>query len=420
MMDRISTSLAQQLGINSILLQQAQVNQTQQQISLGKRILTPSDDPSGSVRLLDLNQSLSRIDQFQDNLDYARNRLSLSDTALNSVTNNLQRVRELAVQGFNGTNSAVDKQSIALEMFQRLDEIVALANSKDGSGDYLYAGFKAQTEPFSGSAQTGSFSFNGDQGERYLKVGENRTVTDGNSGAEVFFDLKDKNGNAESIFATLYGLATDLDNAVPAAEEAVFTLASDPADGETLIINGVTYEFDDGTVAGVSGGNVSVTVTVGDTAATVAALKAAIDLATVPAGKSSVSTSISTVPTDQLTITADMEGDGQLDAMTGTALTGSNVATPVSIPLYDHLDQLDTALGRILDVRAQIGARLNVLDSQDNVNQDFKLSIQSTKSQIEDIDMAEAISRFNLQIVSLQAAQQAFVKVQGLSLFNHL
>jgi len=88
--------------------------------------------------------------------------------------------------------------------------------------------------------------------------------------------------------------------------------------------------------------------------------------------------------------------------------------------LYDHLDQLDTAIGRLLEVRAQVGARLNVLDSQDATNQDFKLSIESTKANIEDLDIAEAISRFNLQVVSLQAAQQAFVKVQGLSLFNLL
>jgi len=415
MVDRLSTSLAQQLGINTILLQQTALNQTQQQISSGKRILSPSDDPSGSVRLLDISESLSRLDQFQDNLDYARNRLSLSEGTLQGVTDSLQRVRELAVQGFNDSNTASDKKSIAVEIFQRLDEVVALANAQDGNGDYLYAGFKAQTEPFSGSSQTGSFSYNGDQGVRYLKIGENRTITDGNAGAEVFFDLQDKDGNAESIFATLYGLATDLSNDKPAAEEATFTLASIPADGLTLTINGLTYEFDN--VGGVGGGAIAVPIG-GSTAATITALQTAVDGATVPTGKSAVTTSASN---NQLTITASTEGQGQLDALTGTSIAiPGNIATTVSIPLYDHLDQLDTALGRILDVRAQLGARLNVLDSQDEINQDLNLSIESTRSQIEDLDMAEAISRFNLQIVALQAAQQAFVKVQNLSLFNLL
>ena len=420
MVDRISTSLAQQVGINNILFQQAQVNKTQQQISLGKRILTPSDDPAAAAQLLDLSQSLSRIDQFQSNLQYAENRLSLSEVTLQAVTESIHRVRELAVQGFNATNTETDKAAIAEEMFQRLDEIIALANTKDASGDYIYAGFKAQTEPFSGSSKTGVFEFNGDQGERYLKIGENRSITDGNSGAEVFFDLTNKDGEPESIFATIYGLATDLKNNRPAAEEVSFTLTADPSDGETLTVNGITYEFDDGLGGGVAGTNVSVAITTGNLSTTIGALKTAIDGQTVPAGKSDLTTAVTTSAPFTLTVTADTAGEGQLDALAGTALTVSNTATTVSIPLYDHLHQLDTGLERILNVRSQLGARLNVLDSQNETNQDFKLSITATKSDIEDLDMAEAISRFNLQIVSLQAAQQAFVRVQNLSLFNLL
>jgi len=407
MVDRLSTSLAQQLGINTILLQQSQLNETQLQISLGKRILAPSDDPAGAVQLLDLSQSLSRLDQFQDNLAYARNRLSLSDTTMQSVTDNLQRVRELAVQGFNSTNSATDKKSVALEMFQRLDQLVALANTKDASGDFLYAGFKAQTEPVSGSAQTGAFSYNGDQGVRYLNVGENRTITDGNAGAEVFFDLQDTHGNAESMFATLYGLATDLNTAKPALEETLFTFGGNPGDGDTLTVNGIIYEFD--TDSTVTGTNVAIDST-GTVNNTLTNLRTAINNdASVTAGGA----------TNQLLLTSTSEGTGTLSFTDGTG-GDITVTRAISIPSYDRLDQIDTALGRILDVRAQIGARLNVLDSQDEVNQDFRLSIESTQSQIEDLDMAEAISRFNLQLASLQAAQQAFVRVQGLSLFNQL
>ena len=412
MVDRLSTSLAQQNGIYNILQQQKTLNETQQQISSGKRILSPSDDPAGSIQLMDLSESLSRLEQFQDNLNYAQNRLSLSESTLSSVTDNLQRVRELAVQGFNSTNSATDKKSLALEILQRLDELVALANTKDANGDYLYAGFKSQTEPFSGSAATGSFSYNGDQGVRYLKVGENRTITDGNAGAEVFFDLQDKDGNAESMFATLYGLATDLDNAVPAAEEALLTLGTVPENGETLTINSVVYEFNTGAATSP---NVLVDTSGSPTTDTVVER-----LRTAMGGDSTV-TAVRTA--NQLLLTSTTEGSGMLtltDGTSGGAAADITVTSSVSIPLFDHLDQLDTALGRILDVRAQLGARLNVLDSQNNVNQDFKLSIQTTKSEIEDLDMAEAISRFNLQIVSLQAAQQAFVKVQNLSLFNLL
>jgi flagellar hook-associated protein 3 FlgL len=412
MVDRISTSLAQQLGINTILLQQAQVNQSQQQISLGKRILTPADDPSGAAQILDFNQSISRITQFQTNINYAESRLELSDGTLQNVTNSLQRVRELAVQGFNDTNTATDRQSIAEEMFQRLDEIIALANTKDANGDYLYAGFKGQTQAVTGSAETGVFSFQGDQGQRLIQIGENRTVSDNNSGAEIFFNLQDKNGDAEDMFSTLYNLATDLASNKPAAEEMTLTMGSLPTDGETVVINGITYEFD--TDATTTPGNTSVAIGI-DTDSTISNLEAAINIEQGLGNTDVTSMSIGST----LTLLADNKG---ADTLSFTDGTGGDVAITkaASIPLYDHLDQLDTAINRVLDVRAQIGSRLNAIDSQNEINQDFLLSIQSTKSQIEDLDMAEAISRFNLQIVGLQAAQQSFVKVQNLSLFNLL
>jgi len=410
-MDRISTNLAQKLGISAILLQQANVNQTQQQISLGKKILTPSDNPADSVRLLDLNESLSRLDQFQDNLDFAKNRLSLSEGTLQAVTSSLQRTRELAVQGFNATNSASDKAAIAEEIFQRLDEIVALANTKDASGDYIYSGFKSQTQAFTGNSDTGVFAFQGDQGQRLLRIGENREISDSNSGAEVFFDLQDKDGNAEDIFSTLYNLATDLANNRPALEQMDITTVGLPANTETVTINGVTYEFDSG--GGVGAGNVAVAIG-GSTDATTLNLRNAINSQQAAGNTDATASVVGSV----LTLTADVEGEGTLSFSDGTS--GDLSPTLPSIPLYDHLEQIDTALGRVLDVRAQLGARLNVIDSQEQTNQDFELSIKSTKSQIEDLDMAEAISNFNLQIVALQAAQQAFVRVQNLSLFNQL
>jgi len=420
----MSTSLAHQQGINSILQQQTKVNNTQQQISLGKRILNPSDDPAGSVQLLDLNQALSRLEQFQANNDYAVNRLSTSESTLQSVTSNLQRVRELAVQGFNDVNTPTDKKSIAEEMYQRLDEILALANTKDANGDYLYAGFKTQTKPFTGTSASGLYTYQGDQSQRFLEIGEDRSLADGNSGAEVFFNLQDKNGNPEDIFSTLYALANDLSSNKAPAEEMAFTINGGLTDTETLTINGLTYEFDNNGSVGstvVDGVTVpNIIVDISDIPGVPAIPLTSDEIATNLAaaiGNTDVTVSVTG---NELQLLAGAEGEGGLSFTDGTTAGDITVTEQISIPLYDHLDQIDTALGRILDVRSQIGARLNALDSQDETNQDFILSLEQTKSQIADIDIAEAISRFNFQIVSLQAAQQAYVKVQNLSLFNLL
>ena len=84
------------------------------------------------------------------------------------------------------------------------------------------------------------------------------------------------------------------------------------------------------------------------------------------------------------------------------------------------LQNLDQALGHVLEVRADVGVRMSQVENQLNINEDFTLQLQDSLSDIQDLDYAEAISRLNLQLTALQAAQQAYVKVQGLSLFNYL
>jgi flagellar hook-associated protein 3 FlgL len=84
------------------------------------------------------------------------------------------------------------------------------------------------------------------------------------------------------------------------------------------------------------------------------------------------------------------------------------------------LDQLDAAMNHLLGVRATTGARLNAVESQESINNALLEQLETTRSSIEDLDYAEAASRLSQQSVTLQAAQQAFVRVQGLSLFNFL
>ncbi|MDH4046647.1 MAG: flagellin, partial [Gammaproteobacteria bacterium] len=80
---------------------------------------------------------------------------------------------------------------------------------------------------------------------------------------------------------------------------------------------------------------------------------------------------------------------------------------------------LDQALGKILDVRTQVGSRLSAIESQGDSNSAFALTVQDTLAQLEDLDYAEALSRLSLQMTTLEAAQQSFIRTQQLSLFNY-
>ena len=89
-------------------------------------------------------------------------------------------------------------------------------------------------------------------------------------------------------------------------------------------------------------------------------------------------------------------------------------------PSTATLTSLDSAIDSVLNTRALIGARMNTIESQRGSNDSFSLVLQENRSNLEDLDYAEAISLFEQQLVALQASQQTFVKVEGLSLFNYL
>ncbi len=113
------------------------------------------------------------------------------------------------------------------------------------------------------------------------------------------------------------------------------------------------------------------------------------------------------------------DGAGGVSSMF-SALYDFVIDLEANTPSATTLTRIDSALESVLDTRASVGARLNTIDNQKNANDSFSLLLQENRSSLEDLDYAEAISRFEQQLLALQASQQSFVKVQGLSLFNYL
>lgn len=288
-----------------MLDQQSRLQQTQLQLSTGKKLLTPSDDPAAAARSIELNQGIMQTEQYQGNINAARQRIALEDGVLQNAVDALHRIKELGIQGLNDTNSPSDRIIIATEMETLNEHLVGLANTRNANGEYLFSGFKSTTQPFSKNT-AGGYTYSGDANQRTLQIAENRQIADGDPGVNVF------------------GTPS---NSLPAAGA-----------------NGNIFE---------------------------AIARFASDLR-------------------------------------------SNSPDPAS------LDDVSSALDKMLTVEASVGVRLNALDSQESVNADAVLNMKTVLSATEDLDYAEAISKYNLQTVSLQAAQQAFTQVKKLSLFNYL
>jgi flagellar hook-associated protein 3 FlgL len=395
---RVSTSGAYASGLSAMQRLQAALDQTQRQISTGRRILTPSDDPLAAARALEIRESIGRLEQFDRNANVASNRLAQEESALGSVNNVLQRVRELALQANNATQTNESRGLIAVEMRQNLDQLVQIANQKDGNGSYLFSGNLESTTPVT---RTGAaFAYNGDQGQRYIQVGEGRQVADGDSGAAIFFSIRNGNGS----FSTAPAVG-NTGTGVLGPGSVTDPSAWDQDQYTVRFIDPANYEVLDSSAAVVSTG----TFQAGDTLA-FNGIEFSLD------GQPAAGDEFSVAPSayqdvfsmvDQLATTLEQ---GATDFASQAAVNnGINAA----------LQNIDQAIGNVLDVRIQVGSRLAAIENQVDSNGAFKLNYQDTLATIEDLDYAEALSRLSLEVTTLEAAQQSFIRTQSLSLFNY-
>lgn len=397
---RISTSQIFNIGVNSMLSQQSNLARTQQQVGSGKEILAPSDDPVGTVRSLELSRALGRTEQYDRNANLLLSRLSLEESVLGDNVNILQRIRDLALQGNNASQSNESKGAIATEIFQQLDGLLSSANTRDSSGHYIFAGYQEAGEPFSSSA--GTYSYNGDDGQRQLQIGPATHIADGDPGSDIYMRINNGNGRFQAAAAAA-NTGTAVIDAGSLADITAFTgdavtiqftgpTTYDLLDSGGLpISSGLTYE--DGSNIVVDGMSVSIT------------------------GQPQAG--------DEFTLTGSTSQDlfSMVEALATALATDRNSPEQRAAQRNEvnvAIANIDQALDHMVNKQAGIGARIQSVERQTDINSGASVQLQESLSEIQDLDYAEAISRMNQQLLGLQAAQQAFSKVNSLSLFNYL
>jgi flagellar hook-associated protein 3 FlgL len=182
------------------------LDRLQDQLTSGQRISAPSDDPIGASAALGFRSTLGELEQYIRNIDAATSWLEATDSTLDSVTQLMQRARELGVQGANDTLSAQNKQAIAAEVQALIDQATALGNATYG-GQYLFAGFRISTAPFSPVGDPPSaVAYGGDGGQILRQIDARSAVVVNIDGERAF----------AGVFTSLIGLRDDLTNGTSA------------------------------------------------------------------------------------------------------------------------------------------------------------------------------------------------------------
>lgn len=411
---RISTLQQFNSGVRSILDNQESTTKTQQQISTGRRVLTPADDPIASTRILQLQQDISLREQYQKNITAARNRQNLEETTLASVTENIARIRELTVNAGNGSMTFEDRTYIAAEIEERLDAVVDLMNTKDASNTYIFAGFKGETLPFQ-ERTGGGFTYEGDDGERFLEISNSTQVQTNDSGKNLFVDIdsikntfftteNERNLGTGFISNGFVGDQEAYDEFYP--EDIVIRFNPDAFVTPPGPNYSVLTRSEDRPIDGLVGQpyNPGFEVVVEGTNFKIGGDPEPGDTFFVrSSSKQSITDTVSGLVEGLRTLQDNPQDSASLEDLIATSLSN-----------------LDFAQSSISEVVSEIGGRLNTIDNIDNLHQDVELVSQNILSQLQDVDFAEAVSRLSLESFLLEAAQQSFAQINRLSLFNQL
>jgi flagellar hook-associated protein 3 FlgL len=383
-------------AINSL---ESGINQTQSQISNNASFTTASQNPIAAGEVNNYKQTLAQSQQFGTNANSAQTNLSTEDNTLSQVQNQLQSLRSLALEANGGTLTASNQTAIATQIQQIQNSLLALANTQNGQGEYLFSGFATQTQPFALTA-TGS-SYAGDQGQRQIQIAPGQSVADGDSGAAVFNQIQTGNGTF-AVTANAANAGTGLIGSTTVSNVTQY-------DGGTYSIKFLTpgtYQVLDSANNVVTAGNYTNGTTISFKGLQVA-------LSGAPASGDTFTVSASANQSLFATVQS-------LVGALSSAPTSTSSSTALGNTIGDAINNIDQAITHFSNVRASIGGRLNSITTQQSVATSQQTQLQTSISSLQGLDYAQALSQLDQQNTTLSAALQSYTMTQGLSLFKYL
>lgn len=397
MNNRISSSMMYDQSVFLMMSKQSKLSHLEQQLATGKKIVTAKDDPVASGAAVGMDRILAELEQLGANAGNAQNRLGLQENALTQAGELLQRVSDLSIQANNAALSADDRKAVANELKSIKEQILALSNTTDGSGRYLFGGAADGAAPF--TLSNGSVIYNGDQNQRQVEVAPGTFIKDTLPGSEIFLRIRTGDGTVDGGVAsgntgqailtqisrdgsgswdgssyTLRFTAADTYEVVDASSTVIGT--GNYASGEDIVFEGLRVRIEGAPVAGD-------------------------EFNAGPAGTRDVFSTL-----DKLVQTLEM------DTSTLAGRTAQQNALQASIR------DVSRAAEALIDARAAGGAQLKSIDDAAALREANSVTLKTSLSQLRDLDYAEAIGQYKLEGAALQAAQTIFTQMQSMSLFN--
>jgi flagellar hook-associated protein 3 FlgL len=372
---------------------------TQNGISTGLSFSTASQNPVAAGLVSGYNQVLAQSQQFTSNGQSAQGSLNIEDNALTQVQSQLQSLRDLALEANNATASGANLGAIATQVQQIQQSLLSIANTQDGSGNYIFAGYSTQTQPF--ALTTSGASYSGDQGQRQVQLAAGQTVVVGDNGDLVFNQIKTGNGT----FNVTAGTANTGSGII----------------GATSVTDPTAYD----------GGNYTIRFTAPSTYEVLNSANVAVSTGTYTSGQAisfdGLQVTLSGAPATGDTFAVAPSADQSVfttvqnlvNALQQTPSASSGSAQ-LNNSIANAIDNIDQALDQTQTVQSSVGARLNTITTQQSAATAQQTQLQQSISTLQSLNYPQAITNLDSQNTTLSAAMQAYTLTEGLSLFKFL
>lgn len=404
------------------------IQQIQEKIASGKDIVRASDDPLGMIRLSAVQDQKELLAKFNSNISAASVRLEQADSVMDEMTNVITRMSELTTLAGNGAYDAFNHEALAREMEQLADVLISQANTKDTRGQSLFSGFNSNSEAFTRD-NSGTVVYNGDRGVQALQISENMTVNTSVDGGSAFMKVSTPDGNR-----SLFEIADSAINAIrSAASVTSFGTAQTNASLNFTLPNQLqTWNFS------LSGnlGQADITASLSDQN-----LQGFVDEVNAAAARTGITAtlqadgSVSMVDSTSGEIKlSDIKIDGYEFSNKNvnsyvemTAIDGSGAAVSNAVRLTDSgqliresMANFDSAISNLSIQKAYIGSYATKADAQLGALRSREAIVTAEVMNLEDADLTALVTELQAQMVSRDAAHQAFAKIGQQSLFDFL
>lgn len=395
---RINTANQFERSVETLQQRQQALHTAQDRITSGKRVLRPSDDPAAAARAERALVQQYRVDADRRGLDASKQAMVQAESALGDAVGLMQRVRELVVQAGSPIYGETQRGAIVEELRVLRQQVIDIANRGDGAGGFLFAGQGAGAAPFLDGAQ--GVSYRGTPGEMGaagaslpLSVDGRATWMNSMSGNGVFVTAPVE-GNGDGAWidagrvtdpAALTGTSYTIEFA-DGGGGTVWQIVPAPEDGPSgpqPFVSGQAIEFD--------------------------------GLAVRIHGKPEAGDRFTIDPAER-----ELSLFDALDRTIAGLSQSGRSSVQVTQTVQTGLRDLDAVLGTLMTVRTRLGGALEQAEGLDGRLADERAAAQATRSAAEDVDLAEAVSDFQMRQTSYDAALKAYSMVQRLSLFEYI